>query len=123
MIPVVLVMVFGISVTVINIAEIILLIKKLRRRYSHPIVYLLSLSMADLLVGMITIFLSSSFFWARNNSTINVYAIVGTLFFSLLTTILNVFLLTGDRLLAVFAPLKHKYLKRKYPVVALSYYG
>lgn len=93
------------SVIIVNIIEICILIRK-RKTWTNYDRLLLSLSFADLLVG-ITFFCFQIVRFHRETEYLEAAAVV--FWYSITTSLLHVVLLTIDRATAVLYPLKHRF--------------
>lgn len=99
---------FGCLVSALNLCEIIML-SRLKRRWSNYEVVLFSLSIADLLYGLSNISIGITFFISDINE--EVFEITATTsFFFVLTSILHLSWIGVDRLWAVYSPMRHNYL-------------
>ena len=108
-------------VIVLNIVEIILLLRKSRRNMTMALTYILSLSISDLMVGIVMIILKSMDPFMKTTFKGNVvakesYDILKHCFIrlSLFVSIFNLMALTFDRVVAIVKPFLHRKLSRSF---------
>lgn len=122
--------ILGVFIIIVNLVQIYSIIKANRRKLSIPFIFLLNLSLSDLLVGLTEILIKTMYWtakhWTRlskNEIYVDIYKYVVFVFLriSLLMSVLNLVAITFDRLYCVLKPIQYRQVnKRKAFYVCIS---
>ena len=112
--------ILGVFIVIVNLIQIASILQTKRNKLSIPFIFILNLSISDLLVGLTEMLIKTMYWVARNYkvssqifSDVFQYVIFVFLRMSLLMSMLNLIAITFDRLFCVVKPIRYRRANRK----------